>query len=113
MALKLAGHLFTGPFPIDTTEVRSNHAPVVYAIIARGGEPWAPTFRVVDIGFSEDAGLRFIELRNRASWSVPDSARLGVYLFYAPRSGYSLQQRREMAESLRQKYDPPNGFAEG
>ena len=52
-------------FPIDTTEVRSNQAPVVYAIIAKGGEAWAPTFRVVDIGFSEDAGVRFAELADR------------------------------------------------
>ena len=113
MALKLAGHLFTGPFPIDTTEVRSNQAPVVYAIIAKGGEPWAPTFRVFDIGFSEDSGVRFADLPNRASWSAQGGAQLGVYLFYAPRSEYSLEQRRAMAEKLRQKYDPPNGFAEG
>jgi hypothetical protein len=113
MALKLAGHLFTGPFPIDTTEVRSNQAPVVYAIIAKGGEPWAPTFRVVDIGFSDDSGVRFAEMPNRTSWSAQDGAQPGVYLFYAPRSEYSLEQRRAMAESLRQKYDPPNGFADG
>jgi hypothetical protein len=108
MALKLAGHLFTGPFPIDSTEVRSNQSPVVYAIIAKNGEPWAPNFRIVEIGYSEESGVRFAELPNRASWS----AQVGVYLFYAPRSEYSLEQRRAMAEGLRQRYDPPNGFAE-
>jgi hypothetical protein len=112
MALKLAGRLFTGPFPIDTTEVRSNQAPVVYGIIAKGGEPWAPTFRVVDIGYSEESGVRFAELPNRTSWSTPGGGQLGVYLFYAPRSEYSLEQRRALADELRQKYDPPNGFAE-
>jgi hypothetical protein len=112
MALKLAGHLFTGPFPIDTTEVRSNQTPVVYAIIAKGGDPWAPSFRVVDIGFSEDAGLRFAELLGRASWSTHYGGQLGVYLFYAPRSEYSFEHRRDMTESLRKRYDPPNGFAE-
>jgi hypothetical protein len=112
MALKLAGRLFTGPFPIATTEVRSNHVPVVYAIIVKGGDPWAPTFRVVDIGYSEDAGVRFAELPNRASCSGQSAPQPSVYLFYAPRSEYSLEQRRALAEELRQKYHPPNGFAE-
>jgi hypothetical protein len=111
MALKLAGHLFTGPFPIDSTEVRSNQTPVVYAIMAKGGEPWAPTFRVLDIGFSEDSGLRFADLPNRAAWAAEGCAQTSVYLFYAPRSEYSYEQRRAMAESLRRTYDPPNGFA--
>ena len=112
MALKLSNLLFTGPFPIDTTEVRNNQAPVVYAIIAKGGEPWAPSFRVIDIGFSEDNGLRFAELPHRAQWAQQYGDQAGVYLFYAPRSEYSVEQRRAMAESLRQRYDPPNGFAE-
>jgi hypothetical protein len=112
MALKLSGFLFTGPFPIDTTEVRKNQAPVVYAIIAKGGEPWAPTFRVVDIGFSDDQGMRFADLPGRAQWVQQYGGQVGVYLFYALRSEYSLEQRRAMAENLRQKHDPPNGFAE-
>jgi hypothetical protein len=112
MALKLAGHLFTGPFPIDSTEVRGNQPPVVYAIIAKGGEPWAPTFRVLDIGFSGDTGVRFGELPNCAAWVADGGPQVGVYLFYAPRSEYSLDQRRSMADALRQTYDPPNGFVE-
>jgi hypothetical protein len=112
MALKLSGHLFTGPFPIDTTEVRSNQAPVVYAIIAKGGELWAPTFRVIEIGFSEDKGLRFSDLPSRALWAQEYGANASVYLFYAPKSEYSFEQRRAMADRLRQACDPPNGFAE-
>jgi len=112
MALKLSGHLFTGPFPIDTTEVRSNQAPVVYAIIAKGGEPWAPSFRVIDIGFSEDRGVRFADLPNRAAWIAEGGAQVAVYLFYAPKSEYSLEERRAMAEQLQRTHDPPNGFAE-
>lgn len=112
MALKLSGYLFTGPFPIGTTEIRSNQAPVVYAIIAKGGEPWAPSFRVIDIGFSEDKGLRFADLPNQAQWVELYGRQTSVYLFYAPKSEYSTDLRRALAESLRQKYDPPNGFAE-
>ena len=113
MAIKLSGFLFTGPFPIDTTEVRKNQSPVVYAIIAKGGEAWAPTFRVVDIGFSDDQGIRFVDLPERAQWAKQYGEQVSVYLFYAARSDYSLEQRRAMAEELRQKHDPPNGFAEG
>jgi hypothetical protein len=112
MALKLAGHLFTGPFPVETTEIRSNQAPVVYAVIAKEGEPWAPTFRVIDIGYSADDGVRFGELPDHARWMAQGGAQVGVYLFYVPRSEYSVEQRRAMAESLRQAYDPPNGFTE-
>jgi len=113
MALKLAGHLFTGPFPVETTEIRSNQAPVVYAIIAKEGEPWAPAFRVIDIGYSEDAGIRFLHLPNCALWTEQYAGRVGVYLFYTPRSEYSLDDRRRLADEIRQKYDPPNGMIEG
>jgi hypothetical protein len=112
MALKLGGYLFTGPFSVETTEVRANHTPVVYAVIAKGGEPWAPTFRVIDLGFSEDAGTRFADLPDRALWLSEGGPQVGIYLFYAPRSEYSVEQRRAMAERLRQTYDPPNGYAE-
>lgn len=115
MALKLAGHLFTGPFPVETTQVRSNQAPVVFAIIAKEGEPWAPSFRVIDIGFSEDQGLRFSEHSRRAAWGAEagGEAKLGVYLFYAPKSEYALADRQSLAAELTQKYDPPRGLVEG
>jgi hypothetical protein len=112
MALKLSGNLFTGPFPIERTEIRANQPPVVYAIIARGGEPWAPTFRVLDIGFSEENGFRFGDAPNRAAWTAEAGAQIGVYLFYAPREEYSRDQRRSLAEELRRKYNPPNGLVE-
>jgi hypothetical protein len=112
MALKLSGYLFTGPFPIDTTEVRGNQVPVVYAIIAKGGEPWAPSFRVLDIGFSEDTGVRFADLPNCALWTEQYGGQASVYLFYAPRSEYSGADRLAFATALRKAYDPPNGFAD-
>ena len=61
MALKLGSYLFTGPFPLEATKVRSNQQPVVYAIIVKQGEPWAPSFRVLYVGFSEDYWNRFFE----------------------------------------------------
>src|SRR5262249_22939076 len=68
MSLKLAGLLFTGPFEIDTTEVRANQVPVVYAVIAKGGPSWAPVFRVVDVGAGSDQGVRFDIHPCRGDW---------------------------------------------
>src|SRR5438445_142247 len=70
MSLKLAGLLFTGPFGIDGTEVRANQVPVVYAVIAKGGPPWAPAFRVIDVGAGPDQGVRFDNHPRREDDSV-------------------------------------------
>jgi hypothetical protein len=108
MSLKLAGHLFTGPFPIDTTEVRANQVPVVYAIIAKGGPSWAPVFRVVHIGSSPESGTRLAEHPDRADWSARPGESLAVYLFYARRSEYSAADREKFARELQRLYNPPN-----
>jgi hypothetical protein len=112
MSLKLGGHLFTGPFAIDTTEVRANQVPVVYAVIAKGGPSWAPVFRVVDIGASPDEGLRFAEARDRANWSAAPDESLSVYLFYARRADYSATDRQHLVDELSQRYKPPADFVE-
>jgi len=109
MSLKLGGYLFTGPFPIDGTEVRANQGPALYAIIGKGGPAWAPNFRVIDIGDSPEHGILFVEHPNRARWSAKSGESLAVYLFYARRSEYSAPDRERMVEELRRQYDPPNG----
>jgi len=112
MSLKLAGRLFTGPFAIDPSEVRANQAPVVYAIIAKGGQSWTPVFRVVDVGSSPDGGMRFADHASRAGWLAGPDETLSVYLFYAPRSEYSAADRENIAAELRLHYDPPRGFVQ-
>jgi hypothetical protein len=109
MSLKLAGHLFTGPLPIDSTEVRANQTPVVFAVIAKGGPAWAPVFRVVDIGVSPDEGMRFAAHARRADWTAQVGESLGLYLLDLPRSTYSLADRERLSVELRQQYDPPHG----
>jgi hypothetical protein len=109
MSLKLADYLFTGPSAIDTTEVRANQPPVVYAIVAKGGPPWAPVFRVVDIGASSDAGVRFADHPRRGAWAAGPGETLGVYLFPMPRSKFSAADRERIAAHLRSQYDPPRG----
>jgi hypothetical protein len=110
MSIKLGGHLFTGPFPVDTTEVRANQVPAVFAVIAKGGQSWAPVLRVVDIGATPDEGVRFSGHPRRAQWQAQAGESIGVYLFYAPRSEYATSDRERMAEKLRRQYEPPNGL---
>jgi hypothetical protein len=110
MSLKLAGLLFTGPFAVETTEVRANQVPVVYAVIAKGGSSWAPVFRVVDVGAGPDEGVCFSEHPRRQAWKAEAGESVGVYLFYAPRSEFTASDRGRIAEELRRKYNPPMGF---
>jgi hypothetical protein len=110
MSLKLAGHLFTGPFTIDTTEVRANQIPVVYAVIAKGGQAWAPAFRVVDVQASPDQGVRFADHPSRRGWVAKADETTAIYLHYMPRSEFSAADREQMAQELRAKYQPPRGF---
>jgi hypothetical protein len=110
MSLKLAGLLFTGPFGIDGTEVRANQVPVVYAVIAKGGAPWAPAFRVIDVGAGPDQGVRFDDHPRRGEWKGQPGESVGIYLFYAPRSEFTAGDRERIAQDLRQRYDPPRGF---
>jgi len=110
MSLKLGSHLFTGPFGIDATEIRANQAPVVYAIIAKGGRSWAPVFRVVDIGGSPEQGVRFVDHPCRAQWVGVPGESLGLYLFDTRRSEYSAAEREQLVQKLRRLYDPPRGI---
>ena len=98
-----------GRFAIDTTEVRANQPPVVYAIVAKGGPAWAPVFRVVDIGASSDAGVRFADHPRRGAWAAEAGETVGVYLFPMPRSKFSAADRERVAAQLRSQYDPPRG----
>ena len=111
MSLKLCGYLFTGPFPLDTT-IRANQQPAVFAVIDKGGPAWAPIFRVIDVGFSEESGIVFADHPSRAQWTAASGRVLGIYLFYAARSQYSMEDRKRIASEVRQKYDPPNGIVE-
>ena len=110
MSLKLAGHLFTGPFAIDTTEVRANQVPVVYAVVAKGGPSWAPVFRVVDVGASPDEGVRFDDHPRRPDWKGEAGESVHYRVVDAPRSEFTAGDRERIAEELRQRYDPPRGF---
>jgi hypothetical protein len=110
MSLKLGGHLFTGPFPAETVAVRANKVPVVYAIIAKGGQPWAPRFRVVDVGASPDDGISLADHPSRPNWRAAEGEVVGAYLLYLPRSGYTQMDRERLAQELVGLYKPPNDY---
>src|SRR5258705_8773439 len=101
MSLKLGdGLLFTGPFPIDATVVRANKVPVVYAIVAKGGQSWAPVFRVIDIAASPDEGVSLADHPARSNWQGNPGEVVGAYLLYLPRSEYSQADRDRLAQQL-------------
>src|SRR3984893_4107913 len=104
MSLKLAGLLFTGPFAVETTEVRANQVPGVYAVIAKGGASWAPVFRVVDVGAGPDEGVCFSEHPRRHAWKAEAGESVGVYLFYAPRSDLPVYVKIATPGKLRRTY---------
>jgi hypothetical protein len=113
MSLKLAGQLFTGPFPIDATIIRANQQPVVFAVIAKGGPGWAPVFRVIDVGYSEDSGLDFSNHAQKQQWIAASDGVPDLYFLYMPKSQYSIADRWRIAEDIRRRYDPPHGLVQG
>ena len=113
MTLKLSGYLFTGPFPIDKTIIRANQPPVVFIVIAKGGPGWAPTFRVIDVGYTEESGITFADHPALTQWTAASDSVPGLYFFYTPKSQFSTTDRQKIADDLRQKYNPPDGLVEG
>jgi hypothetical protein len=105
MGLKIANHLFYGPFAIDAVAVRANQAPVVFAIVSKGGEPWLPTFRLVDIGGSPDEGVALAQHPQRRAWEAAEG-ELQVYLLDVPRKQGDAQRRRSLADEIRATLGP-------
>lgn len=113
MSLKISSQLFTGPFEIDATEIRSNQRPAVFCIISKEGLPWDPMFRVVAVGESGDNGMRFAEHPDRNLWN--DLAKRDnppqVYLFPMSKSdGYDAEERQKFVDAIIKDYCPPKGL---
>jgi hypothetical protein len=106
MSLKIADHLFYGPFPVDSVTVRANQAPVVFAIVCKGGEPWLPTFRLVDIDHSGDDGVVVAQHPRRRDWDAANDGELQAYLLDVPRKQGDAQHRRMLAEAIRAALAP-------
>lgn len=113
MSLKIGDHLFTGPFQVDKTRVRANHPPAVYAIICKGGQPWDPTFRLLDVGETGENGIVFAEHERLAQWEADNDGELCVYLLQRESNDrFDLEARESLVEDLRTRYDPPQGMVQ-
>jgi hypothetical protein len=109
VALKIAGHLFNGPHDIDTTVVRANHRPVVYAVISKEGAPWDPQFRLIDIDCSEAGGLVFSEHAKNQQWRRDCKGTLCLFLLPMDEGGgYKESDRSVIAERIRTLHRAPN-----
>jgi hypothetical protein len=108
MAIKIAGRLFTGPFSIDSMQIRSNRAPVVYVIVRKGGDAWDPIFRLIDVGESAGADFALADHPSRASWGESRD-EVGVYLFEmnGEHKGTD-EERRAIAAGICEQYATPN-----
>ncbi len=111
MALKIAERLFTGPYALDESRVRKNQSAAVYAIISRSGEPWNPTFRLIDVDETGDQGVHFRTHEKRPEWERYNDGELSIYFFYmSVRAGHTADQRRWLVDAIKAQYDPPNGM---
>ncbi|MGD0720819.1 MAG: hypothetical protein ABR970_07190 [Roseiarcus sp.] len=110
MSLKIAEFLFYGPFQIAKIKVRANQAPVVYAIVCRAGDPWNPTFRLIDIGASPAEGFVLAEQPQRTLWDQENDGELEAYLYDTPASGgFTAETRAQMVNGIRARIGPPSG----
>lgn len=110
MGLKLSNFLFTGPFNIEETIVRGNQNPVVFAIISKEGEPWNPSFRLLDVGVSDLEGVRFSTHTDRPMWETEANGDIGIYLLDFPRKDPDLLEKRiKVVATLKSMFNPPNG----
>ncbi len=111
MSLKIADYLFYGPFLVEKVRIRGNQVPVVFAVVCRRGEPWNPTYRLMDIGYSGSDGLVLADHPDRRSWEDGNIGELEVYLYDAPASqGFDDNARAELVREIKEWLDPRAGL---
>ena len=111
MGLKISGRLFYGPSPIDKVVIKKNHAPAVFAIVSRTGDPWNPLFRLIDVGFSGTEGMVLADHPRRTVWEAENDGVLQVYLLDLKRhEGDPATRAQAIIEEYRERYQPPKGF---
>jgi hypothetical protein len=106
MSLTIAGRLFTGPYDLDSTIVRPNHQPAVFAIVAKQGEPWNPQFVLIDVGETGENGLAFSSHSSRAAWGRAAGGHRPT--IYMTRIAGGSAERQALVGQLRKAYPEPN-----
>jgi hypothetical protein len=111
MGLKISGRLFYGPSAVDKVVIKKNHAPAVFAIVSRTGDPWNPLFRLIDVGFSGTEGMVLADHPRRAEWDDENDGVLQVYLLDLKRhEGDPAARAQAIIAEYRERYQPPKGF---
>ena len=112
MSLKILSHLFTGPYDFDTTKVRANQDPVIFAIISRGGKPWNPEFSLMDIGKSGEKGVVFNDHPQRNEWLslCKGDSEACIYLLSVKKDRKEdTDPRDKIIQEIRESLKPPGG----
>jgi hypothetical protein len=110
MSLKISDYLFTGPFELRNSRRRSNHPPVVFAAVSRGGEPWNPTFRLISVGDTEGIETDFAALSEQEAWTDFCHAEPQIYfLDTIPEETDSAEARASIVSRIRNELKPPYG----
>jgi len=111
MSLKIKNFLLTGPFGIDDAVVRPNQDPAVYAVVSKGGEPWNPTFRVLEVDDTGESGVMFAKHPNRATWTQDADGKLGIYfLNFSRKEGHTASDRLAAVAQIRDALKATGGI---
>src|SRR5262249_8583784 len=108
VGLKIAGRLFYGPFVIEKIKLRANQHRVVFAIVAKRGEPWNPDFRLVHAEASPPGGIVLAEHPARAGWSG-GSGELQVYLLDLEHAAQADADAAAILHDIHAVCPPPDG----
>lgn len=111
MGLTIGNHLFYGPFPVEKVTIRKNHHPAVFAVVSRSGEPWNPTFRLLDVGYSGPDGMVAAEHPHLPGWLEENDGSLQIYLYdMESKTDDSVHRATRIVDELIALYSPPRGI---
>lgn len=103
MSLKLSNHLFTGPFDVLSHVVRKNHRLQLFAIVLKSGEPWAPSFDVIETGVANNSPLSDPEDVQRKAWSESCGGENCLYLLSPDLRAYPANERENVLKLILQE----------
>lgn len=110
MGLKIAGRLFSGPYPMDTFKRRANQSQVVYAVVSRSGMIWDPDFHLVDVGTTDDDGCEFKKIMAEADWKPINDGTLMLFVDFLDNRRTKRTEREAIVAQIRDAYEIPGGY---
>jgi len=109
MGLKILGHLFTGPYEIESLAFRENQDPAIFAIVLNCGPAWDPVFRLVDIQDTGEDGLRLSNHPRYDEWISGKQGTISAYyISLSSAQGFDVAGRAKIMEEIRIEFSPPN-----